>query len=263
LRLSGKIAFTGETRKFQMSAMFWATVENILDDWRPVVGFCVATGILATAITAVILLPQTTAIDLNSNDQVLNLLSSPTYLVSFLVAMVIGTIASTGLTFGLVKAGSGGKISFGLIALAGLRYAVPLAVWQLIFLFAIVVGLVLVVVPALIIATIWCLGGAALVAENRGIFSSFQRSRELTKGLRWQIFGSLVVFWSPFLIFFDMASEAVLEMYHYDVALGIVGSFFSSTIVNLLGSSFLASLYCEVVRVKEGGRQTQLAEIFA
>jgi hypothetical protein len=248
-----------ETRTFQMSAVFWSTVENILDHWRPVVGFCV----LAAAINAVIVLPRTKAINFNSNDEVLTLFSSPTYLAGFLAVMVIGTIAITGLTFGLVKVGRGEEISLGPIALAGLRYAVPLTVWQLLFLFAIVVGLILVIVPGLIITTIWCLGATAIVGENRGIFASFQRSRELTKGLRWQVFGSLVVFLAPFLIFSNMASETALGMYRYNAALGIVGSFVSSTLLNLLGSSFLASLYCEVVRVKEGNPQTQLAEIFA
>jgi hypothetical protein len=263
VRLNGKIIVKAETRTFQMSAVFWATVENILDHWWPVVGFCVITGVAATALNAGILLPQFSAINPNSNDEVLNLFSSPTYLASFLVAMAIGTIAITGLTFGLVMVGRGEEISLGSIALAGLRYAVPLTVWQLLFLFTIVLGLILFIIPGLIITTIWCLGAAALVGENRGIFASFQRSRELTKGLRWQVFGSLVVFLAPFLIFSNMASETALGMYRYNAALGIVGSFVSSTVLNLLGSSFLASLYCEVVRVKEGNPQTQLAEIFA
>jgi hypothetical protein len=58
---------------------------------------------------------------------------------------------------------------------------------------AIAVGLVLLVVPGLIILTIWLMVIPAIVLEDRGIGDSFGRSRELVSGSGWNVFGAIVI----------------------------------------------------------------------
>ena len=67
------------------------------------------------------------------------------------------------------------------------------------------VGFLLLVVPGLILLTVWWVAIPAAVVERPGIFASFSRSAELTKGRRWGIFAIVVlVFVASF------AAEALL-----------------------------------------------------
>jgi hypothetical protein len=54
---------------------------------------------------------------------------------------------------------------------------------------AIFVGLLLLVVPGLVLITIWLLIVPAIMLEGRGVSGSFGRSRELVQGHGWNVFG--------------------------------------------------------------------------
>ncbi len=58
---------------------------------------------------------------------------------------------------------------------------------------AVAIGLVLLVVPGLILLTIWAVTGPAIVAERRGAIEAFGRSRELVKGEGFPVFGLIVI----------------------------------------------------------------------
>ena len=44
------------------------------------------------------------------------------------------------------------------------------------------IGFILLIVPGLILLTIWAVIAPAIVVENRGVFEAFGRSRELVRG---------------------------------------------------------------------------------
>lgn len=58
--------------------------------------------------------------------------------------------------------------------------------------FALLIGLMLFVLPAIVLATRWVVALPACVVERLGPFDSFRRSAELTEGHRWKILD----FWS-------------------------------------------------------------------
>jgi hypothetical protein len=58
---------------------------------------------------------------------------------------------------------------------------------------AIAIGFVLVIVPGLILLTIWAVISPSIVVEDKGVFESFGRSRELVRGHGWQVFGAIVL----------------------------------------------------------------------
>ena len=58
---------------------------------------------------------------------------------------------------------------------------------------AIAIGFVLIIVPGLILLTIWAVISPAIVVEDKGVFESFGRSRELVRGHGWQVFGAIVL----------------------------------------------------------------------
>jgi hypothetical protein len=58
---------------------------------------------------------------------------------------------------------------------------------------AITIGFILIIVPGLILLTIWAVISPAIVVEGRTVFESFGRSRELVRGHGWQVFGAIVL----------------------------------------------------------------------
>lgn len=58
---------------------------------------------------------------------------------------------------------------------------------------AVVIGLVLLIVPGLILLTIWAVTGPAIVVERKGAIDAFGRSRELVRGEGFSVFAVLVV----------------------------------------------------------------------
>jgi hypothetical protein len=59
--------------------------------------------------------------------------------------------------------------------------------------FAIGVGFVLLIVPGLVVLTLWIFVIPAIVLEDRAIGESFGRSRELVRGYGWNVFGVIIL----------------------------------------------------------------------
>lgn len=57
----------------------------------------------------------------------------------------------------------------------------------------IAIGFVLLIIPGLILLTIWAVVIPVVVLERPGVFASFGRSRELVRGHGWSVFGTLVL----------------------------------------------------------------------
>ena len=57
----------------------------------------------------------------------------------------------------------------------------------------ITIGLILLIVPGLILLTIWSMLGAVIVLERTPAAQSFGRSRELVRGHGWTVFGLIVL----------------------------------------------------------------------
>ncbi len=53
----------------------------------------------------------------------------------------------------------------------------------------VVFGLILLIVPGLIILTLWSVASPVVVVENTGVFDALARSRALVRGNGWQVFG--------------------------------------------------------------------------
>ncbi|MDP9189386.1 MAG: hypothetical protein M3O25_09075 [Actinomycetota bacterium] len=58
---------------------------------------------------------------------------------------------------------------------------------------AIGIGFLLLIVPGLILLTIWAVVSPAIVVENEGVIGAFGRSRELVRGNGWPVFGAIVI----------------------------------------------------------------------
>jgi hypothetical protein len=57
----------------------------------------------------------------------------------------------------------------------------------------IAIGFILLIVPGLILLTLWAVIAPVVVLERPGVFETFGRSRDLVRGNGWSVFGVLVV----------------------------------------------------------------------
>lgn len=63
----------------------------------------------------------------------------------------------------------------------------------IVFGIAVAIGLFLLIIPGLILITIWAVVAPAIVVENQGAIDAFGRSRELVRGNGWNVFGVIVL----------------------------------------------------------------------
>jgi hypothetical protein len=204
---------------------------------------------------------------------------------TFSLASILGALASglgglvlQGLVVHTVVARLNGRsVSMSASLSAGARFLLPLLGLGIIQGLGIIIGTVLLIVPGLILAVIWAVSAPSLVVEQRGVFESLQRSRDLTRGHRWAIFGLFVVY-----LILSMIVGAVAGGIGFaagfsgmrSVAAGgiaamtpmIVISTFISSLINgaqgVLGAAGVASIYYELRTTKEGVAPEQMASIF-
>jgi hypothetical protein len=55
------------------------------------------------------------------------------------------------------------------------------------------IGFILLIIPGLILLTIWSVVAPVIVLERPGVFAAFGRSRELVRGNGWNVFGVIVI----------------------------------------------------------------------
>jgi hypothetical protein len=116
-------------------------------------------------------------------------------LVALLLSLVAGTLF-TGMVVELVSDIQDGRRDHSAGEL--LRAATPV-LGQLLLVgivagIGIVIGFVLIIVPGLILITIWSVAAPVVVLERpAGVFAALARSRELVRGNGWQVFGVIFV----------------------------------------------------------------------
>jgi multisubunit Na+/H+ antiporter MnhG subunit len=183
--------------------------------------------------------------------------------VSF-VAIFVSSIFALLLQSALVRATiedlNGKRPTFGDSLQIAVRFLLPTL--GIGFLVALGSGLAMIalVVPGIILWLGWSVSVPALIQERLGVFGSMSRSRALTKGSRWSLFGLFLV-----LIIIAMVIQGavgvVVYLFHGIVAAIVAGVVQSVT--SMLLSVAAAVSYVELRQVKEGTSVDELAEIFS
>jgi hypothetical protein len=74
---------------------------------------------------------------------------------------------------------------------------------------AIAIGFVLIIIPGLILLTIWAVIVPSIVIDRTGVMGAFGRSRELVKGNGWRVFGVIVVLFLIQIVFTSVVNAIV------------------------------------------------------
>jgi uncharacterized membrane protein len=162
----------------------------------------------------------------------------------------------------------GQHAGFGLSCATGLRMVLPMIGLTIITALGLSAATLLLLIPGIMLFLMWCVATPALVAERCGIFGSLGRSRYLTKGARWKIFGLylmiMVVFWLiliGFILIVGVAGLASMGQ-HPSVASAAINAILNTLLLAFL-ATLSSSLFVELRNWKEGAAPDQLADVFA
>ena len=147
---------------------------------------------------------------------------------------------------------------------AGLRFFFPILGVSILTGLGVALGMILLVVPGIILSIMWVVAVPVVVAEKVGVMGSLQRSRDLTRGNRWKIFGLIVI------------AASVINM-----ALGGVGGAMAGSVATpgapaallavtalvavvtaVISAAGAALIYYELRSSKEGVGAEQIASVF-
>jgi len=142
----------------------------------------------------------------------------------------------------------------------GLRRIVPIVGIAVITTVLVSLGMILLIVPGIIIALMICLAIPVLMVENAGVVGSLQRSRALTKGYRWHLFG-------VFLLAFVITTIVnILVPMPFGLVLPDTAGTVVALLLQLFTTVFLATVlavaYHDLRVAKEGVSTAQLAAVF-
>jgi len=139
------------------------------------------------------------------------------------------------------------------------RRFLPLIVLALLETVLLMLGLILLIVPGIMLYTMWLVGVAACVVERTGPWRSLRRSQELTKGHRWKIFGLFLL-----LLLFSLISPLLQLL--LNATAGATAAAIGNAIWTAFGSAFssvvIAVTYYDLRVAKEGIDIEQIASVF-
>jgi hypothetical protein len=182
------------------------------------------------------------------------------FIVGIVVSIVLTYLAQAVILHAAFQAMRGRPVSLGESLSVGLARFFPIFGLAIILGFLVGLATLLLIVPGLILLTMWFVGAPVCVVERLGPWTSLKRSSELTKGHRWKIFGLMIL-----LVLVSAIVSPLIEL-----ALSPVGSWVLTLLVSLVWTAIWGAYYAIAVVVtyhdlrvaKEGIDIEQIAAVF-
>lgn len=128
----------------------------------------------------------------------------------------------------------------------------------------IMVGLAFLLVPGIILLLTWFVILPVMIGEGRGVFDSFERSTELTRGMRWRLLLLLLIVAVVWSLFSGLGQGIA---YAIGGANGVwpqaIAGAITGTLVGMLQAAGVAAVYHEARTAKEGMGSHDLEAVFA
>jgi uncharacterized membrane protein len=211
-------------------------------------------------------IPQIVALSGMSGGDPAQMFTSPLYLIGLLLTIIGGYMFQGYVVHTVVQGHKGVETTIPQAFVAALGKAFPLFLLAILLSLGVGLGAVFLLVPGIILGVMWSVSVPVMVVEGGGPINALGRSRALTKGSRWPIFGLVIV---AVLIsyalglavygfnFAAMATAATAPALPQMIATIIVGGL--SAIIYGCGA---AAIYSELRMIKEGVSNDQLASVF-
>ena len=181
-------------------------------------------------------------------------------IASFIVIMFLSPLAVAINLHAAFQSMRGRPVSLGESVAGGLSRFLPLLGVMILFTLGATLGFLLLIVPGIILMVMWYVAVPACVLERTGPARSLGRSRELTKGYRWKIFGLIL------LVYVLSIIGSVLGSLLVNTAAGMWGAAIVQLIWQGLAAGFgtvmIAVVYYYLRVAKEGIDVDQIAAVF-
>lgn len=253
--------------RFEVSGVFRRMVSGISAQWKILLGIALGVGVIASVIGGTSMASVLQSYDPTNPGTVLSIFGSPLYWVAAGGSMLLSAFSMSAMLATLLKPDGEGDTDFAAAFANGIRNVLSMVGLTILWWLGLMVGYILIIVPSLILLTMWSVSAPVLIAERTGVIGAFGRSRALTKGIRWPVFGALLLFLIVYLVIASalqgFSQVGMLNLYKSNMTGAIAVGLISSSLLGILLNAFLAGLYGEVLAAKEGGSRNELAEVFA
>jgi putative effector of murein hydrolase LrgA (UPF0299 family) len=172
-------------------------------------------------------------------DNLLGLTANIVWIVAGIIIGLIGQVLYTGYVVKLVQDVRDGRLdqSMGDLFGAAAPYVGTLILNGLLYGIAVGIGFLLLIVPGLILITIWAVVAPSIVVEDKGAIDAFGRSRELVRGNGWSVFLTiLMAFLIVVIISFVLAAIGASIGDAGRVIIGTIGNVLTVPIYALVAS---------------------------
>ena len=195
-------------------------------------------------------------------------------LVGIILGIALYAIVQGAMVRSTIDYDEGRRAGLGESVMAGLVVALPLIMMAIIVGLASMLGAVLLIVPGVILYLMWSVSAPALVDERLSIMGALGRSRFLTRGYRWRIFGMeavlMVLAWlaAAIIALATSATGGATLQAMADAAkqpptiLSILVMVIVQTLVSVVYGVSHASLFVELRNAKDGPSDAALADVF-
>ncbi|MGK2910267.1 MAG: hypothetical protein ACSLE1_10795 [Sphingobium sp.] len=265
------MATTGwtEERTFSIGKILTRAFGVMGDNPIAVFGIALLFGALPQQIYAYLINPAMLAADpANAASSVVLTIGSS------IVFLVFGMLVQGAIVRATAAYAEGSRATFAECVGTGLSAALPLIGLTILLILGLMFGFILFVIPGIILYIMWSVAAPALVVEKTGVFAAFGRSRFLTKGARWKIFGLQILLVVVFtllssLVGVMMVASGGLQSLAAQLEGGrmpagyIIAAVASSTLMTAFWSTTQTSLYIGLREWKEGPQAETLANVFA
>ena len=179
--------------------------------------------------------------------------------IVLIVNLVLTYLVTAALVYGTIQELRGQRVRLGHIISRGLALMFPVLGVAIIVGLASTVGFILLIIPGLIVMTLFWVAIPAAVVERPGVFASLGRSLDLTRGSRWRVFGVVII-----LIVLSLVAQQIVGM-----LATASGGIFGIVIVALVTAFFTALTavagavsYHDLRIAKEGGESTDIVAVY-
>jgi hypothetical protein len=187
--------------------------------------------------------------------------------VAIFVVLLTYSLTQATIIYGAFQDLRGDRAGIARCLARGLTSIFPVIIGSIILWIAIGLASILLLIPGLIVMTMWWVYIPAIVVERKSIFESFGRSNELTSGSRWAIFGLIFIVYtlsglvqfvtrtiSVFVITMSASSNILLVSFITD--------YVGSSLTAAFGAAIVAVGYYHLRAEKEGVDANQIASVF-
>lgn len=195
--------------------------------------------------------------------------SSALLMVAGWILNLIGTFLLQGMVVKAAVNGFNGKTTtLGDAFDVGVRMFLPLLGLAIVAGLGTLLGYILLIVPGVILTVLWSVAAPVVVVEKRGVLESLQRSRDLTRGHRWSVFGLMVIYvalaWliGALVSGLTIATGGTLAGGSPNMWVNLISGPVVNVLSGVIASAAVAALYYELRSAKEGAGPEVLAAVF-